>query len=120
MAVASSQHGLDPQYGLSSEVGRDRSCKVGLSSEHEDDQVDVSSADQVSDQMPVFHYKSAPLKRRPPANIYREEISPRRLHTGKMSPPGDISYGKKSPVGGKIIRPRHAESAYPIIIPPTP
>jgi len=28
------------------------------------------------DVLPVFHYKSAPLKRRPPANIYREEISP--------------------------------------------
>jgi len=37
-----------------------------------------------------------------------------------MSPPGVISHGKKSPVGGKIIRPRHEESAYPIIIPPTP
>jgi len=69
---------------------------------------------------PVFHYKSAPLKRRPPANIYREDISPRRLHTGKMSPPGDISHGKNSPVGGKIIRPLHVESAYTIIISPTP
>jgi len=69
---------------------------------------------------PVCHYKSAPLKCRPPANIYREEVSPRRLYTGKMSPPGDISHSKKSPVGGKIIRPRHEKSAYPIIIPPTP
>jgi len=78
---------------------------------------------QISDRIhlvPVFHYKSAPLKCRPPANVYREEVSPRRFHTGKMSPPGDISHGKKSPVGGKIIRPPHEESAYPIIIPPTP
>ena len=56
----------------------------------------------------------------PPAIIYREEVSPRRFHTGKISPPGDISHGKKSPVGGKIIRPRHEKSAYRIIIPPTP
>ena len=69
---------------------------------------------------PVFRYKSAPLKYRPPANVYREEVSPRRFHTGKMSPPGDLLHGKKSPVGGKIIRPPHEESAYPIIIPPTP
>jgi len=67
--------------------------------------------------VPVFHYKSGPLKRRHPANIYREEISP-GVHTGKMSPSSNISHGKKSQVGGKIIRPRHEESAYPIIIPP--